>query len=156
MIGYIYKIEGGGKFYIGSTTQGLAKRIKNHRSKSKEPSRKNTPLYKLANEIGWDNMKIILLQEIIFINKSELMAVEDKLIRGFLNNDECLNHNRVTITKKEKNDMDKLYSKKRRNERPEYERNRLNEWRRKNPDMVKEQTKRHNEKKKLVNNKNEL
>ena len=101
-------------------------------------------------------MKIILLQEIIFINKSELMAVEDKLIRGFLNNDECLNHNRVTITKKEKNDMDKLYSKKRRNERPEYERNRLNEWRRKNPDMVKEQTKRHNEKKKLVNNKNEL
>jgi predicted GIY-YIG superfamily endonuclease len=50
MIGRIYKISGGGKFYIGSTTQTLYKRFKNHRSKSKEEKRKNTPLYRFLRQ----------------------------------------------------------------------------------------------------------
>ena len=143
MLGRIYKLEGGGKFYIGSTTQDIKKRLKNHKSKSKEPHRSNTPLYKWFNEIGWENITISILEE-INAEKSEIFKREDELIRIYLNNDNCLNCNKVKITREEKKERDNSYSKKYRHENPEHERLRLNEWRKNNPDKVREQTKRRN------------
>ena len=152
MIGRIYKLEGGDKFYIGSTTQDIKKRFKNHKSKSKEPHRLNTPLYKWFNEIGWENITVTIIEE-FNAEKQEILKREDELIRLHIDNENCLNCNKVKITKDEKKESDKIYGKKRRQENPEYERLRLKEWRKNNPDKVREQTKRHNLKKSISSDK---
>lgn len=142
MIGRIYKISGGGKFYIGSTTQTLKLRIKNHRSKSKEECRKNTPLYRHFNEIGWSNAVIEPLHEQDFANKSEMFEAEKAEILKYETDDNCLNHARPVITAEEKRERDREYGRKRRQANPERERNRVAEWRRNNPDKYAQQVAR--------------
>jgi len=146
MLGKIYKIEGGSKFYIGSTIQDITKRFKNHKSKSKENKRSNTPLYKHFNEIGWENATIYVIEELNIINKIELLEKENEIIKCHLNDPSCLNSNLVKITKEEKKEKDKKYAKFRRQENPTRERERLNKWRENNPEKRKEQTKRYREK----------
>ena len=43
MLASIYRLEGSGKFYIGSTTLPLKKRLNKHKSKSKEDISKIDP-----------------------------------------------------------------------------------------------------------------
>lgn len=129
MIARIYKISGGGKFYIGSTTQTLNLRLKNHRSKSKEDSRKNTPLYKHFNEVGWENSIIELIHEQYFSDKKDLLEYEKTEIKKYQNNDNCLNYARPIRTIEEKIQQNKEYGKLHRKQHPEYHRQRLAEWR---------------------------
>ena len=152
MIGRIYKIEGGGKIYIGSTTQTLKKRLKNHKSKATEESRKNTPLYKHFNAIGWDNATIELLIEDEFSDKRAMFERERCEIEKYNKTAECLNSDRPVITTEEKRLRDREYGMRRRMKNPEHEYNRVAEWRRNNPDKYAQQVARSVERQRLKRN----
>lgn len=148
MLGRIYKIEGGGKFYIGSTTCELKYRLKKHRSKSKEIVAKNTPLYVHFREIGWQNANITQIEQFEITSRKDLLIRECEYIKNFLDNENCLNRKRPVITKEEKKLSDKIYGRKIRKENPEKERQRLKEWRKNNPEKWKEQYTKYIQKKK--------
>ena len=147
MIGRIYKIDGGGKFYIGSTTQDLKTRLKNHRSKSKEISRQNTPLYIHFNLIGWEHASISVIHELEIADRVQLGLKEDEVIRENLHDERCLNKARVSITNEERKVRDSLYGKKRREKCKHEEKERVKTWRMLNPEKWKEQTRRYRQRK---------
>jgi hypothetical protein len=149
MIGRLYRIDGGGKFYIGSTTQELKKRLKNHRSKSKENHRKSTPLYEHFNTIGWAAAVITLIEELEVLDRRELLKMEDIIVRKSLTDPTCLNKVCVVFTPEQKREKDKVYGKTRRELKKEGERERVKLWRQNNPDKWKEQTKRYRLKKQV-------
>jgi Uri superfamily endonuclease len=151
MIGRLYRIEGGGKFYIGSTTQDLKKRLKNHRSKSQESHRKTTPLYDHFNKIGWNLAVITLVAELDVADRGELLLQEDQLIRQHMTDEKCLNKCHVKITPEERKERDKLCGIKRRLEKKEEDRERIKTWRALNPEKWREQTARYRKKKAAVN-----
>jgi hypothetical protein len=148
MIGRIYRLEGGGKFYIGSTTCSLKYRLKKHRSKSKEPVALNIPVYVHFREVGWENVNIILIEEFEIMTHKELLNRECQIIKEVIGTNECLNHNLPVRSREEKKERDRLYGKTRREKNPEHERNRLREWRRNNPEKWKAQYDRYNQMKK--------
>ena len=140
----IYKLEcrETGKFYIGSTTSTLNCRLKHHRSASKEPHRQNSPLYTHFREVGWDKARMITLCEIDVESRQEMLSIEKSEILKYMGSDLCLNHNRPIITRDEKKLSDAEYGKQRREIYADKERNRVAEWRRKNPEKYAEQLKR--------------
>ena len=144
MKGILYRFEcrQTGKFYIGSTTQDIKKRLKNHKSKAKEEHRRNTPLYSHVNSVGWDSMKIIIVAEREIESISQLLQFEKDEVMKYITSILCLNHNRPLRTEEEKRQQDVDYGKKRRNEQPEREYNRVTEWRKNNPEKYKEQLNR--------------
>jgi Uri superfamily endonuclease len=152
MIGRIYRISGGDKFYIGSTTQSLQMRLKNHRSKSKEGARKNTPLYKHFNEIGWSQSAIELIEERMFEDKQKMFECEKHHILTHIQNIGCLNVCSPIITKEDKKLKDREYGKNRRQENKESERIRVSEWRKNNPDKYAAQVRRSVEQQKILRN----
>ena len=80
-------------FYIGSTTNSLSKRRAEHKADSlRQPDRL---LYKHFNKIGWESIKIILIEEHTLENKDQQMREEDKIIQQYINDDKCLNSNRA-------------------------------------------------------------
>ena len=56
-----------GYFYIGSTSDKLSKRFSNHKSRARLS--KDMKVYKYFNEIGWENVKIVLMEEHYLENK---------------------------------------------------------------------------------------
>jgi len=86
----IYKITcNDGYFYIGSTISKLSTRLKNHKKDSKNS---NSKLYSHINSIGWENIKITLLEEFDNISKKDLLEKEYEYIRKE-NSEFCLNTN---------------------------------------------------------------
>jgi hypothetical protein len=148
MIGRIYKLEGGGRFYIGSTTCLLNKRFSKHKSKSKEKNSENRPVYVYFKNIGWDNVTISLIEEFTVSSRQELLHRENDEIKKYMGQPEVLNSNRCIILPEEKKQRDKEYSKNRRIKNPEHERNRLQQWRILNPEKRKAQYMRDNQKNK--------
>jgi hypothetical protein len=148
MIGRIYRLEGGGKFYIGSTTCNMKNRLKHHRSKSKEPVAQKNQMYIHFRELGWQNVSVVVLQEFEINSRKDLLLKETEIIKEFIEHGNCLNKNIPIITREEKKKKDAEYGRKRRSNNPEDERNRLKEWRKNNPEKWKAQTKRYNENKK--------
>ena len=65
------------KIYIGSTTQSLCKRLADHKK-----SAKYNPqfVHKHFNTIGWDTVKIILIETIHCFNKEQLTQREQHFI----------------------------------------------------------------------------
>lgn len=149
MIGRIYRIECNlnGKFYVGSTTQTLAKRLKNHRSKSKEECRKKTPLYACFNECGWDHASIRLISEHNDISNEQLLAIEKEEIIKCMDDPMCLNKSRPQRTPEELKTRSREYGRTHRENNKDKDRERVSQWRLMNPDKWKEQTKRYREKK---------
>lgn len=152
MIGRIYRLSGGDKFYIGSTTQTLRLRLKNHRSKSKEDRRKNTPIYKHFNEIGWDKATIEIMCELEFADKHAMFEYERQEIEKYINDVNCLNCIKPIIALEEKKQRDKEYGKKRRTEQKEKERQRVAVWRANNPEKYAAQVRRSVEKQRAKKN----
>jgi group I intron endonuclease len=77
----IYKIVNtiNDDFYVGSTKNELRKRLFQHKSYGfRFPNRNN--LYILANEYGWENFRIIELDEGECASKSEQLKFEQKYI----------------------------------------------------------------------------
>ena len=65
------------KIYIGSTTQGLSKRLAEHKSKAKS---RPYNVYKHLNTIGWDKVRIILIETVNCFNKEQLNQREQYYI----------------------------------------------------------------------------
>ena len=57
------------EFYVGSTCSILAKRLYEHK---KDAERGILPAYKHLNEVGWDNISIVLIEEYSCENKNQL------------------------------------------------------------------------------------
>lgn len=147
MIGRVYRIDGGDKFYIGSTTQELKTRLKNHKSKSKENSRKNTPLYVHFNTIGWEHAEIKTIHEFEISDRKQLSLKEDEVVREHIDDKMCLNKARVIVSAEERKLRDSLYGKKRRETCKDKERERVKQWRLLNPHKWLEQSRRYRERK---------
>ena len=148
MKGLVYRFQcrQTGKFYIGSTTQDIKKRLKNHKSKAKEEHRKNTPLYSHVNLVGWNSIDVIIVFEEEFVSRTQLLQLEKDEIMKHLNDANCLNNNRPIRTSEEKKEQDKEYGKQRRIEQKEKERERVRKWRLDNPEKYAEQKRRSIEK----------
>ena len=74
--GKIYKLvnNNDSEIYIGSTCLPLAKRLFHHKSKAKEaPDRK---VYSHLNQVGWENVNIILIEAFPSDNKMGLQKKE--------------------------------------------------------------------------------
>jgi len=116
----IYRLEcSTGHYYIGSTTNKLlCIRLANHRASAKDPRYINTKVYKHINAIGWDNVKIVLIESVSCRDKDDLNMKENEYVIKALGDDLCLNHNRVMIT-----DNDRIQADKNRKARLKAERN---------------------------------
>ena len=71
--GKIYKLEGGGKFYYGSTIQSLPQRRGDHCSDA-TTRRQKTKVYAFFNSIGWENVSISLVETYPCSTKQELLS----------------------------------------------------------------------------------
>ena len=93
----IYKLvdQVNGYTYYGSTTDLLSKRFYKHKFDAKKsPERK---IYSYFNKIGWDNVKIVLVEEHYLQNKEQLLREEDRVIQMYLHDEKCLNSRRSFI-----------------------------------------------------------
>jgi len=76
-------------YYIDGTSNSLPKRLSKHKQDAmKYPDRK---IYKYFNGINWENVKIILIEELKLNNIDELRREEDIISRSHLNDPYCLN-----------------------------------------------------------------
>jgi len=75
-----------------------------------------------------------------------MLATEKAEILKHIGSQLCLNHNKPIITRDEKKASDAEYGKQRRKLNADSERERLYQWRLKNPEKYKEQTKRYRQK----------
>jgi hypothetical protein len=96
--GKIYKLTSSvdNYFYIGSTTKTLDVRFQQHKNQSKIALIK---AYDHFNTIGWDNIKITLIESITCLSKNELKQKESEHIFAERENTFCLNKRLPCITK---------------------------------------------------------
>lgn len=87
--GKIYKLEcEDGHFYYGSTICDLRKRLYYHKKSSeKQPYR----VYQHINTIGWDKVKIVLVENFSCENRQQLNQKENEYILLHKNSELCLN-----------------------------------------------------------------
>ena len=72
----IYKLQHeDGHFYIGSSTNELRVRLKQHKNKSKDGN--NRRVYQHINN-EWDKVRIILIESFVCANRQELVKKEDE------------------------------------------------------------------------------
>ena len=78
--GKIYKLVNNvnDKIYIGSTVGPLSKRFQNHKADSKIKA--DRPIYKYLNTIGWENIRIVLIESVVAENKEQLIQREQHYI----------------------------------------------------------------------------
>jgi hypothetical protein len=88
MIGRVYKLKCGDKFYIGSTVCTLNERFRGHK---KDAKRRPYKCYKYFNEQGWDNVIIELLEEGEFEDIKALRRREGEYILPYIDDENCLN-----------------------------------------------------------------
>ena len=87
----IYKLEHvpTGYFYIGSTTQHfLCSRLSGHRQNARN---RPAPVHIKFNQLGWDGVRIVLIQQLKCESKEEQYKEENKYICNNRNDPLCLN-----------------------------------------------------------------
>jgi hypothetical protein len=105
--GKIYRlICADGHFYIGSTVMTLASRFNGHKQSAK---RETSRVYNHCNLIGWDNVRIQLLEDYPCESRKELTAREDYHIRQNKDDPNCLNCIRAHVTHEERKELMKEY-----------------------------------------------
>lgn len=101
IIGFIYKLVcPDGYYYISCTITPLIHRIQNHKQHAKTS---NLRVYTHINTIGWDDIKIELIETYTCSSKKELNAKMNSYIENHNNDSYCLNDE---IKKKEKKKKD--------------------------------------------------
>ena len=93
-------------------------------------------VYKVFNELGWENISIVLEKEFNLQNKEQLNREEYKYIKASVNDPLCLN-SKITGSGLSVNEYRKIYYK----EHPEQRKETLDRYYEKNKDEVKERTK---------------
>ena len=115
--GKIYKLVNNvdDKIYIGSTCSKLSKRKGQH--KANRIRLQHTPIYKHFNEVGWDNVEIVLIENFECLNKDELHKRErywiDEL-KPVLNQRSPITDNKEYIKEYRRINKDRLNAVKRR------------------------------------------
>jgi hypothetical protein len=106
--GFIYRLNcSDGYFYIGSTISSIRKRLTEHKQCAKKhPNRK---LYKHILNIGWENVGLQCLEEILYSFRDELYEKEDDYIKKERLNPFCLNINAALNTTEETKERQKEY-----------------------------------------------
>lgn len=101
-----------GHFYYGSTTQKyLSSRYAVHKEYSFRDEAKNNKVYSHIHKIGWDRVKIILVEEFKCTSREDMRRKENEHIVKDLNNPLCLNYNRSFVTDTQR--LEKIYERKR-------------------------------------------
>lgn len=146
MIGRIYKIQSSldGCFYIGSTRLPIEERLKEHRICRNRRTHDHIPIYAYFNVNGWENAIISLLIEFEDITDEDLLWEERKVIDSSwqVHDVRCLNKNRPIITTDELKDQVRINHQRWNQSNKERAAETLREWRRANPEKVREQRKR--------------
>jgi len=95
-------------YYIGSTINHPRFRLNNHKKDSvKYPER---AVYDHITKIGWNNVKLDVIEEFPCDTRQELYLKEDEYIKESIQDLYCLNHNRASVTKEEhRNNMVNYY-----------------------------------------------
>ena len=93
--GKIYKLVNSvdNEIYIGSTCDSLSKRKYQH--KAMAVKRPNIRVYQHLNTIGWENVRIILIESVQAFNKDQLRAREQHyidLLKPTLNSQSAINN----------------------------------------------------------------
>jgi hypothetical protein len=120
--GKIYKLEcKDGHFYYGSTICELRKRLYQH----KESSKKHPyHVYQHINMIGWDKVKIVLIENFPCESRKQLTEKENQYIRENRNNELCLNTILAFHTEETRKIAKKTYYENTIEQRREYEKKR--------------------------------
>ena len=149
--GKIYKIIDriNGFYYLGETTSSLAKRFYEH--KMDTTRLQSQKVYKYFNEIGFENLEIILVREVKCDNRDQLRKVENDEIEQCLDDPKCLNSYRAWTGLKtdDKKEYTKLYNEKFKQERRETYRKYMEE----NKEKLKKRREEYKEKKHLIDKK---
>jgi hypothetical protein len=98
MIGRVYRLKCGDKYYIGSTVQKLNERFRSHKKHAKRNPYK---CHNYFNENGWENVTVELLEENEFENRNALNKREGEYILPCINDENCLNCNIAGRTQEE-------------------------------------------------------
>jgi hypothetical protein len=107
--GKIYKLVCDDEhYYIGSTILKLNLRFNSHKATSKREDA-TSRVYKHINEIGWDKVKIELIEIYPCDSKKELTEREDHYIQIAKDDHLCLNFNRAHVSPEEKLETMKKY-----------------------------------------------
>ena len=106
--GYIYRLNcSDGYFYIGSTINPIRKRLTEHKQCAKKyPERK---LYKHLLNIGWHNIGLQCVEEVLYTFRDELYEKEDEYIKKERANPFCLNINAALNTPEETKEKQTKY-----------------------------------------------
>lgn len=114
----IYKLQcDDGHYYFGSTINILKTRLQQHKGAStKHPYR----VYQYINNIGWDKVSIILLEEYPCSNKKELLQKESEYISKNINDPLCLNSNLSFISDTERQEKHRKLNEKYKDKLAEY------------------------------------
>jgi hypothetical protein len=146
MLGRVYRIQSrvDGCFYIGSTRLSIEKRLSEHRICRNRPTHRAIPVYAYFNLKGWENAEITLVREFETITDEELLWEERREIERALETYDvrCLNKNRPVITDEELKEQVRITHQRWQRENKEHVAGALREWRRANPEKVKEQNAR--------------
>ena len=89
-----------GYYYIGCSCLPLSKRLYYHKDKAKQQTQRK--VYKYFNSINWENVKIILFQELYLNNREELLRAENDVIQAHINDPLCLNSNMSLVSEERK------------------------------------------------------
>jgi group I intron endonuclease len=145
--GQIYKLVNNvdDEIYIGSTCGTLRLRKCGHKSKAKKDTERR--VYKHLNEIGWDNVDIILIEACDCQNKDELHRRERYWI-DTLNS--SLNKVLPTRTQKEYYEDNKETIEEQQKAYRETHKEEMKTWREANKEVIAEQKKQHYEDNKEV------
>ena len=147
--GYVYKLTDGNKFYIGSTSLTPEERFDAHREFSAKASSQRQPVYRHFKSTNWENARVETLRECEFNVKADLLRYEREEYDKVAGDPNCLNVNRPSITKEERNIQAKEYATKWQQENKEHCKENLQNWRKNNPEKVKAQRERRAEQAKI-------
>ena len=126
-----------GFYYYGSTINTLTKRMTDHKKDSKLHA--DRYVYIHINDIGWDEVKCILVENYPCATKKELNEREDYYINKAQKENDmfCLNFNRASVSQVELKDKQKQYREENKSKIKKYKK----EYRAANADIIRDYNK---------------
>lgn len=114
--GKIYKLycDDGHYYYGSSSDKYLCKRLAGHKSEANKPNGVYRKVYTHINKIGWDRVKIVLVEEFEYTTREDMRKRENEYITKSLTDELCLNHNRSIVSEEERLQLSKEYKQKKR------------------------------------------